>query len=209
MNNLEVTQGEFVAPVEPDFESLWQLRRVGTDKVYKNTTFVNANRLHASFGRTPCKHGPDKTYMFGLQLEGSDVDIPDILSPMHKHICTLFGFPYNQIVVNWFENGHNFIPRHKDYPHGLDLDAGVVTVSLMDQTPHTPQQWDTQTRELVVGGTPNGPLRIDMGHKTIVRLRHEYLTEYTHGVPRTKSLNHFGLRESVPRRISVSFRRYT
>ena len=207
MNNLIITKLDNNFNI-PDFDLLWSLRqKYGVNKIFRKEGFYDAHRYHASFGITPCKYDKDSNYMFGLNLNGSKTEIPNELKSIHQYVCKKFNCEYNQVIINWFEDGNDYIPNHKDYIHNLNLTSGVISVSLMD---NNNQNYDTKKRKLIIKTlkTKEETHHIDLEHKTIVCLKNDFLTEYSHGVPPTKLISESGKRLSVPRRISLSFRKY-
>ena len=103
------------------FEELWKLHpeKVGNVLIYGK--YINTPRYHASYG---------KSYGFsGQTLEKQD-NTPEILNKIKNIIEQWRNHKYDQILINWYRNGHHYIGKHSDDERQLEPNSEIVSVSL-------------------------------------------------------------------------------
>jgi alkylated DNA repair dioxygenase AlkB len=123
-----------------NFESLFDLkpekysevtikRTLPTDD--QNTHFsIVSHRYHKSYLNTPkFDDKRHKNYMFKGLNEENDKNLPKEFQPFYDYIRK-FDPDYNQVTINWFENGLDFIPNHIDCQVDLVENSNIVTISL-------------------------------------------------------------------------------
>lgn len=203
----------------PDFEAVWALRaEYGENKVWHRQKHTRAHRAYATFGHIPAPHDlKDSSYMFAKDVGATEAcirEVPACLRELHAAMNARLGVEFNQVLLNWFADGTEHIPMHKDCLVGLDVEAGVAILTLQEPTdpdastgPRDPcRRFNIQSGSHAEGvqlyTTP-------VPHGSLVRLRGPALSDFKHGVPRSTSLDLVGTRAPVPRRVSVSFRRYS
>lgn len=92
---------------------------------------LDAHRTFLSLGIIPkCYDHPDKlTYMYNdLNNVETDRSI-DSVQPVKK-IIDHFGGKYNQAIVNWYDNGEEYIPFHKDCEEQIPDNKDIAIVTL-------------------------------------------------------------------------------
>lgn len=161
--------------LRPDESKVW----IGPEKVE-----TKSERAHASYLRTPpLLKDVKKSYMF----DNLNPELPSEFIPIKQY----FGQHYNQVVVNWYRDGNEFIPMHGDCEHGFAPGADVVVVSL-----GATRIFKLEARD------PNGKiayLGIPCPTGTIIRMRGETQKEYRHGVDKD---------DTSQRRISITLRSF-
>jgi len=86
---------------------------------------------------------------------------------------------FNQVIVNWYDGGLDYIAPHKDCPHGLIENAPIMMINLCE----------SDDRVFMV---QHKFIPLENGTYIIMR------ENYTHGVPKNQ--------KSIGRRMSISFR---
>jgi len=102
-----------------NFEDLWKLQPPEKDTFIffgKETTFP---RKHQSFGAD---------YVFSGKKHVA-LSVPDILKPVKEFFDKEYGH-FDQVLVNWYANGLDYISKHKDDEKQIVKDSPIVSISL-------------------------------------------------------------------------------
>jgi hypothetical protein len=182
------------------FDKMYSLRPeiskvlVGPDK-----DEVITERRHTSYLNTPpLVLGTDKSYMFsGMDTSNNNQDLPEVFKPLLEYINenrNHLDFPkfpeYNQVVVNWYENGNEYIPFHSDCETGFADNANVAIISL----------GSTRIFELVRKTPLKETTSLPCEHGTIVYMCGDTQKQFRHGIRKD---------DCEGRRMSVSFRSFS
>eukprot|EP00397_Hematodinium_sp_SG-2012_P047307 GEMP01053758.1.p1 GENE.GEMP01053758.1~~GEMP01053758.1.p1 ORF type:complete len:329 (+),score=79.73 GEMP01053758.1:39-989(+) len=190
------------------FDDAWDMHPPSLGHVYYasggNRTregSVPAHRFYACYGTTP-PHNREKskTYMFSADGKPPDttLPLPTLFQPIMDHLNKDESHPaYNQVVINWYEEGHNYTPFHIDCVLGMAPGATVATVTLVEDATKEPRNLVFKPAE---NPAPHLHLRIPTTHGQCVTFGGAALSEWRHGIRKAKG--------PVARRISLSFRSY-
>jgi alkylated DNA repair dioxygenase AlkB len=113
---------------------------------------------------------------------------------------------YNQVVVNWYEVGHDFTPSHFDCVRGMVPGATVATVSLVERSDAAPRHLVFKPTK-AVAAADRRHLRIPTAHGQCVTFGGAALSDWRHGVP-AATAPHGAPERAVSRRVSLTFRAY-
>lgn len=177
---------ELPAEVEIDFERLWALHPLEYDKVMLYGKEVSMPRWTQSFGLP---------YTFS-GVEHASVPIPEELRGFFRwaNASTEYA-PFNQLYVNWYQNGLHYIGAHRDNECILDgVTTPILNLSLGSERKFRLRDYGTKQ---IVRDIPfcNRQILV-MGGRTNL--------DYTHEVPKISGKR--GL--EVGRRISITLRRF-
>ena len=179
------------------FERAWALRPSIQSNIYiKRIGPHPAHRRYRSYGNTPAMASDAKTYMFSADGSVSAAAIPELFQGIMDHLNEAGGGQYNQLSVNWYQDGTDYCPIHMDCLTGLRPHSNIAIVTLME-----PCAEDQRT--LIFKPTPlvsSPPLCIPTTHGQCVEFGGTALTQWRHGLPKTE--------HALARRISLSFRSY-
>lgn len=122
---------------DAEWEALWTLRTtVPESKVVTGGVTRESPRVHASYGVVPAYKGCEPSYMFsgacGDSANGTRKEIPQLLQSLVDYFngnCANSDGPYNEVTVNWYENGNNYTAQHADYMEGMDPTVPIVIVT--------------------------------------------------------------------------------
>lgn len=105
--------------LEFDFESLWSLHPEEYGKVIIQGKMISTPRWQQSYMRT---------YSFaGLAHEA--LPLPREIQPFLDWANTLYpGFCFNQVLVNWYLNGHHYIGPHSDNTWQLFRESPIFVI---------------------------------------------------------------------------------
>ena len=87
------------------FEELWNIHPEKFGQVLIYGKYIDTPRYHASFG---------ESYNFSGQTLEKQTETPDILLDIKSNIERYRGQKYDQILLNSYRNGHDYIGRHSD-----------------------------------------------------------------------------------------------
>ena len=185
----------------PEFKTLWNLRPSTRTEVYckRLNGGTPAHRFYKSYGIVPTRRETASTYMFSGDGKASRNEIPLELKPVMDFMNQNRSPKeiYNQVVINWYEDGADYTPFHVDCLDGMRNEE-VAIVSLVEETKNSRYLVFKPIQKLVANAPPQ--LWIASQNKMCVSFKNAALTKWRHGFPPSK--------ESVGKRISISFRSY-
>jgi alkylated DNA repair dioxygenase AlkB len=138
-----------------------------------------------------------QTYGRGYKFSGmehKELPIPDIYKPIYDWAVKSEYGPFNQMLVNWYENGSHYIGKHRDDESELDPDSPILSISLGETRKFRIRDYKTNKIEQDVL-MPNG---------TVLVMGGLFNTEFTHEVPKIGGLKG----EQLGPRINITFRRF-
>lgn len=192
-----------------DFDTLWRMKPEKRGYISHNKSALEAHRFYKSYGNTPDLNPSNFSYMFSDGNVQTFDSVPPVFSELIDYLNTLCcdnnnsnsnsnSNKYNQVVVNWYENGDDYCPRHKDCLDNMSDNATVSIVNIVENGYDAPL---TEIRDLVFWpGNSKPKVIFKCKHGVCITFGDVALRKWTHGVPKSK--------EKVARRISISFRSY-
>lgn len=230
--------GDILAEYESNWSDLWNMRNtVGESKVITGGITRDSPRIHASYGVVPPYRGNEPSYMFsgisGGCANGKHSDIPHLLMPLVNHFNKGTDGAYNEVTVNWYEDGSNYTAQHADYTEGMNPDLPIVVVTFCPDSGGklVRQFWirakssaaapgdgtaegasdgrfarcsaKSENVPIVPGDTYIDSLLIPTNHGRVIRMGGKMQEEYRHGVPK-----HSADPQSCAPRVSVTLRAY-
>ncbi len=178
-----------------NYNEMFNICPLEYSEVIEKDKVLSRRRYHKSYMRTPvynkelCKNN---AYMFSGHNSDNNQELPAIFQPFLKFINDKYNTDYNQVTINWFKSGSDYIPIHKDYRNGIDEKCDIIIISL----------GDSRTFRVKKINNNNIKSNVDYNVKNgdIVKID----THCLHGVPQIPD-NDCQAKHS---RISISFRRY-
>lgn len=126
---------ELLQQYDERWVELWNLRNEWKgSKVITGGITRESPRIHASFGVVPSYKGTEPSYMFsgsdGICAKGSTHPIPNLLKELVDHFNNhTSGGHYNEVTLNWYEDGNNYTAQHADYMEGMVESLPIVIVT--------------------------------------------------------------------------------
>ena len=139
-----------------DFDEIWDLHPENQNKIFIYGEEKTIPRYQKSYIRD---------YEFSGATSKSD-PLPDLLKPFLKWINRLDYGKFNQFLLNWYENGENYIGSHADDEKQLVPNSPIVTITLCEEgLVRVFRVRDKKTKKIVQDiETPNGIVLVMGGH---------------------------------------------
>ena len=168
-----------------DFEELWNLHPEKYNQVVMAGRVVNTPRWQQSY---------NKPYFF-TGMAHAALPVPDSIKPYWDWANSAGYGEFNQILINWYANGHHYIGPHSDDETQLVNDSQVLSLSLGAERIFRIRE--KKSKQVVQD--------ISMPHGTVVVMGGMIQNQYTHEVPKINGKKG----EDVGRRINITFRQFT
>jgi alkylated DNA repair dioxygenase AlkB len=167
---------------EVAFEELWSHQPAERGKIRMFGKWVTIPRKQKSYLRG---------YTFSGATNFAENSLPPELECLLKWVNQLGYGEFNQVFVNWYKNGSEYIGPHKDDERDLVAHSAIVSISFGAQ------------RTFRVTNPAVRKWRKDFALKdgAVIVMGGKFQTLLKHGVPATKT--------SKERRINVTFRQFT
>ena len=113
----------FKLPLGVDFKKLMSIKPEERGKVLIYGKLLNVPRFQKSYNRD---------YSFS-NLNHKSEQLPDEFKPYFdwaKSLSLYDGNKFNQVLVNWYINGHSYIGSHSDDESQLFPDSPILSISL-------------------------------------------------------------------------------
>jgi alkylated DNA repair dioxygenase AlkB len=194
---------ELAAYAHQNYPALFALHPTERGKVVMLHEEVESPRWHRSYLHLPARGiSGDYSYMYAGKSGYDDVTLPPQFQGFLDYLnARETGDPYNQLLVNWYQDGADYIAPHSDCQAGMKPGAGIAVLSLYER--------DADLRTLVlttrkVPGAVNDTLyrkvRVKLPHGCIVTMHGAVQTHFRHSVPRDPAVR--------ASRISMTFRKF-
>lgn len=163
---------------------------------------IKVNRYSQSYLQTPKidkEYIKNHSYMYsGFNDENNNDDLPNELKSYYDYIKKI-DEKYNQVVVNWYENGEDDISFHSDCNYNMIDNAKILIISLYNYNEIT----NENLRTFIIKPKKNikslkDVFEIKLEHGMIITMCGNIQNEFRHGIKKDFNVK-------LPR-ISISFR---
>jgi alkylated DNA repair dioxygenase AlkB len=142
------------------------------------------------------------SYMFsGHDDTKNNGELPAVFQPYFDYIKSKFpDCDFNQVSINWYENGQDYIAFHRDCEVGMKGNKNICILTFNE----TEKEEDARNLEFkfdtkVIGKSLQENFSIPLYHGSIVILTSQIQKYYRHGIKQSPIST---------RRISMSFRQF-
>ena len=171
---------------DSEFTKLWNNHPKEKGRVKIWGKYVETPRWHASYGYD---------YIFsGQKLGDYGRKIPSYIKKLLKFTNNNEDIPYNQVLINWYENGHHYIGRHSDDETQLISGSSIFSLSIGAERKFRIR--DKKTKKIVKD--------IILKNGQVVVMCGDMQKEFTHEI--VKIAGKKG--ENVGQRINITFRKF-
>eukprot|EP00656_Telonema_subtile_P056660 TRINITY_DN9111_c0_g1_i1.p1 TRINITY_DN9111_c0_g1~~TRINITY_DN9111_c0_g1_i1.p1 ORF type:complete len:361 (+),score=31.75 TRINITY_DN9111_c0_g1_i1:105-1187(+) len=166
------------------FDTLWDLHPTEFGKVKLLGKVLDTPRWQQTYGRA---------YSF-TGMEHAAVSMPEQFEPYHAWANSLGYGVFNQMLVNWYQDGRHYIGTHSDETRPLVTDSPILSVSL------------GCTRTFRIRHKPDKQIIKDvpLPHGTVLVMGGGFQGEFKHEVPKVGGSK--GL--MLGKRINLTFRQF-
>jgi len=167
-----------------NFEELWNLHPEKYNQVVMAGRVVNTPRWQQSY---------NMPYFFsGMAHEA--LPVPDSIRPYWDWVNSAGYGEFNQILINWYANGHHYIGTHTDDESQLIYESPIISLSLGAERIFRLRE---KKSKQVVHDIP-------MPHGSVVVMGGMMQNQFTHEVPKINGTKG----DDVGRRINITFRQF-
>lgn len=163
---------------------------------------VISPRWHRSYLNTPQRDpGAKRSYMYSGTNPFQDMELPpdfqlflDFINQAEQD------FPYNQVIVNWYANGNDFIAAHSDCTVGMRNNASIAIVSLNeDEHAFRELKFTSKKVKAATNDSLFKHIKIAAVHGSIITMHGDIQQKFKHKIPKAESIK--------TSRISLTFRK--
>ena len=167
------------------FEDLWDLHPVEFNKVKMMDKVVSTPRWQQSY---------NKPYYFTGMLHEA-LPTPPVVNPFLEWANSMGHGEYNQILINWYENGHHYIGAHSDDEGQIVKLSPIVSISIGAERVFRIRSKFKRTMVMDIP-MPSGTYLIMGGNMQ---------KHFLHEVPKINGMKG----EAIGKRINLTFRQFT
>ena len=184
-NNSWIDYGILPESIQYNFEELWGLHPENYNKVKILGKVIDTPRWQQTYGRS---------YNYtGMVHEA--LPMPRQIEPFLEYVQNLYSdYKFNQILINWYENGLHYIGAHSDNTKPLVENSPIVSITLGQERLFRIKE--KQTKKTIKD--------IILKDKTVITMGGEFQTHYTHEVPKVTGKKG----ELLGKRINITFRAF-
>jgi alkylated DNA repair dioxygenase AlkB len=200
---LEWLSQELLKDSTKSYQELFELHPVQRGKVIMFDAEVISSRWHRSYLHQPERDlARPRSYMYSGMEPFEDLSLPIPFQKLRTFLNEKEnGTPYNQVIVNWYANGNDYIAPHSDCQNGMIPNTGIAILTLCedDQFPRelriTPKNFKNEKKDPLYKH-----VKIQLKHGCILTMHGETQKNFRHGIP--KDL------QNQTSRISLTFRKF-
>ena len=186
------------------YQLLFDLHPIERGKVVLHDIEVPSQRWHRSYLNTPMRNASHekRSYMYSGKDAYNNSSLPDELLQylcfINKNECD---DEYNQVILNWYLNGNDFIAAHSDCEMNMKPNAGIAIVTLCEKEEDfrmlqfTPKKIDLSENDFIYS-----QLKIAALHGCIITMHGDTQRKFKHKVPKSLDIK--------TSRISLTFRKF-
>ena len=162
------------------FKELWQLHPEERDTIVIRGKSVKVPRYQQSYG---------KDYYYTGRLHKALPIKHEYLQKLLEWVKKKSKCEYNQMIINWYENGNNYIGPHSDDTRPLVEDSAIYSFSF------------GQPRDFVITSIKPGYKKVlHLGNNSLVIMGGEMQKHYKHAIPKRS------VKKCPYKRINITFR---
>lgn len=186
-----------------EFEIYWQEHPERKSKILMYNKEQSAHRFYKSYLNTPklnCEVIKYRSYMFGDHESSKEtpIDFPECFRIFFDFL-NAENINYNQSVVNWYQNGNDYLPFHKDWELGKKEGSDVATITLNKVDDGNCRFFEVLPLDKGIDAE-YAKVRVLTRHGIILRMGGECQQKFKHGLPK--------MPEHGYPRISLTFRNF-
>ncbi len=195
---------ELINFTKNNYQQLFDLHPTERGKVILYDKEVETHRWQTSYLQTPLYSDVHlkRSYMYAGKSFDNEVTLPDLFHPFldfinHKETSD----KYNQVIVNWYADGNDFIAAHSDCQIDMKPNAEISIITLCEKEEHFRELRFTPKK---INGTENDAIynyvKIATIHGSIITMHGDTQSKFRHKIPKALNID--------TSRISITFRKF-
>jgi len=170
---------------------------------------IESRRWHKSYLHYP-KYNESifgkRSYMYSSTKDEQHRTLPTLLEPFLEHMnAGQKQHKYNNVIVNWYLDGSNFLQGHSDCKIGMvpDANVSILTLNEDDEQPRK-IQFNVKQRfypkRSTYSSVKYSKIELTLPHGCIIKMHGDVQYYFKHRIPRQE--------EVTSSRVSISFRMF-
>lgn len=200
---IEWLSEELITYATENYQSLFAIHPLQRGKVVMNNEDIVSPRWHRSYLHQPVLGSTYKnSYMYSGSEGFDDLALP---MPFQKFLDFLNKNEsvnkYNQVIVNWYQNGKDYIAPHSDCEKGMIPNANIAIITLCEDELF-PRELKLTAKKSNIEEKDSlySQVKIKLKHGCIVTMHGETQKNFRHSIPKAF--------DNPTSRISLTFRKF-
>ena len=187
-----------------NYKKLYELHPTNKHKIIIHNNEMQVNRYSKSYLNTPDMDNiinQNHSYMYSGFEKNVNDELPNEFVPYYDYFLTK-NSNYNQAIVNWYDDGNDYIAYHSDCMIGLIENSSITMVNLNENNDDRKIVFKAKN---IIEEEDNFLVKkfeIPLINGLVVEMNGKIQNEFRHGVPKL-DINNDNFDKS---RISISFR---
>lgn len=201
---IEWLSEELIEYTKDQYQKLFQLRPIERGKVVIHDQETQSSRWHRSYLNTPLHNAnyENRSYMYSGKDPSDDASLPELFQPYldfsNKEKCE---DEYNQVIINWYLNGNDYIAAHSDCQMHMKPNAGIALITLCEKEEDFRElQFTPKKTSLTENDFIYNRLKISALNGSIITMYGDTQNKFRHKVPKSAHIN--------TSRISITLRKF-
>ncbi len=186
-----------------NYQNLFKIHSEQRGKIVMNNQEIESPRWYQCYLHQPkIDDTYKKSYMYSGFEPFENLTLP---APFQKFLDFLnekeITNKYNQVIINWYENGRDYIAPHSDCQHGMFPNEGIAIVTFCEDV-NFPRELNITPKKLEneINDYLYKKLKINLEHGCIVTMHGDIQKKFRHSVPKQV--------DNATSRISLTFRKF-
>jgi len=187
-----------------NYENMFSLHPTERGKVIMSGDEVNSPRWHRSYLKIPHRNISEvRSFMYSGKDFYEDLTLPSqfniYLNYLNKN---QENGQFNQVIVNWYADGNDFIAPHSDCEIGMKK-GGEITIISLNENKDDFREFRITAKKNIVGSEINNiysEIKIAALDGTIITMHGDTQEKFRHRIPRDIKIK--------SSRISLTFRKF-
>ena len=185
------------------YQEMFYLHPIERGKVVMFGEEVNSPRWHRSYLKIPTQDiRKERSFMYSGKEFYEDLSLPARFQPYLDFLNEKKGQEeFNQVIVNWYADGNDFIAAHSDCEMGMKSGAGISIITLCEDVNSCRElRFTAKNLKEIENDNIYKHVKIDTTHGSIITMHGDTQKKFRHKVPKC-----LGMDSS---RISLTFREF-
>ena len=196
--NINKISNDLIKYGNDNFNELFDLHPNDLGIITKDSKDIISNRYHKSYLFTPKYDNnifKSYNYMYGGINDNVNEPLPKLFQPYLDYINKIEPNYYNQVIINWFNDGTHHIPYHSDCIKFMDKDKKISIITIGESN----RIFSIKSKNIDSLKLKKIKLDIICNNGCLLTMNENFQNEYWHSIPKMKNCK--------KPRISISFRR--